>query len=171
MHVKFSLPQGTIKLKLFSEQAPASCQYFIEDIESGRFASGNVFRIVNHQNDTPEASPPIAVVQLGHIHTSEDIAPSIAHETTEQTGLRHRRGTVSLARYAPGAVYHSVFICMEDCPSLDFGGTRHPDGQGFAAFAEVTSGMEVLQQVFALAETKDYLQTPIPITGATLVRD
>ena len=83
----------------------------------------------------------IAVIQGGLRHEREDLPPVIAHETTAMTGLRHLKGTVSLARFAPGAVYHSFFICLRDEPVLDFSGARHPDGQGFAAFGRVVAGV------------------------------
>ena len=34
-----------------------------------------------------------------------------------------------------------------DQPSLDFGGQRNPDGQGFAAFGRVIQGMDVARTV------------------------
>ena len=36
----------------------------------------------------------------------------------------------------------AFFICIGDQPSLDFGGMRNPDGQGFAAFGRVVEGMD-----------------------------
>jgi peptidyl-prolyl cis-trans isomerase A (cyclophilin A) len=79
------------------------------------------------------------------------------------TGLRHMKGTVSLARFAPGAVYHSFFICLRDEPALDFGGARHPDGQGFAAFGWVARGFDIVQRIFAHAEAEEYLRNVIGI--------
>jgi peptidyl-prolyl cis-trans isomerase A (cyclophilin A) len=77
--------------------------------------------------------------------------PPVAPETTAQTGRRHVDGTVSLARAEPGtgsAQY--FFICIGDQPALDFGGTRNPDGQGFAAFGRVVRGMDVVRRIHAL---------------------
>ncbi|MFX6040711.1 peptidylprolyl isomerase, partial [Acinetobacter baumannii] len=73
------------------------------------------------------------------------LRPAIAHETTKQTGLRHRDGTVSMARGAPGTATAEFFICLGDQPELDFGGRRNPDGQGFAAFGQVVQGMGVVR--------------------------
>lgn len=39
----------------------------------------------------------------------------------------------------------AFFVCIGDQPELDFGGKRNPDGQGFAAFGQVTSGMELIR--------------------------
>ena len=38
---------------------------------------------------------------------------------------------------------------MNDQPSLDFGGDRNPDGQGFATFGRVTAGMDVVRRIQA----------------------
>jgi peptidyl-prolyl cis-trans isomerase A (cyclophilin A) len=88
------------------------------------------------------------VLQLEWRETDASIPASIRHETTGATGLRHTRGTVSLARFAPGAVYHSLFVCMRDEPSLDQGGARHPDGLNFAAFGYIARGFEHLKHLF-----------------------
>ena len=63
------------------------------------------------------------------------------------TGLRHRDGTVSMARDEPGTATSSFFICIGRQPELDFGGRRNPDGQGFAAFGRVVKGMDVVRRI------------------------
>jgi peptidyl-prolyl cis-trans isomerase A (cyclophilin A) len=52
---------------------------------------------------------------------------------------------------------------LRDEPVLDFGGARHPDGQGFAAFGRVTHGFNVVESIFARAEAKEYLRNEIRI--------
>ena len=141
--------------------APISSAYFLADVDAGVLDGSSIFRIVREK---------IAVIQLGLRETNPTVPPVIAHERTGTTGLRHRRGTVSLARFAPGAVYHSVFVCMRDEPSLDEGGARNPDGQGFAAFGQVIDGFEHLQRIFAAhALGPEYLQTPIRLESVRRV--
>ena len=53
--------------------------------------------------------------------------PPILHETTDKTGIRHLNGTISMARLEPGTASSEIFICINDQPELDFGGTRNPD--------------------------------------------
>jgi len=43
-----------------------------------------------------------------------------------------------MARVEPNTATSEFFICNGAQPSLDLGGLRNPDGQGFAAFARVT---------------------------------
>lgn len=149
-------------ISLCSERAPVSCAYVLADVDAGALDGSSIFRIVNLQNQPAGATCKIEVMQMGRRASSSAIEPSIVHETTAMTGLCHGRGTVSLARFAPGAVYHSFFVCMRDEPGLDQGGTRHPDGLGFAAFGFIATGFEHLVRFFAAnAAAPEYLEQPM----------
>jgi peptidyl-prolyl cis-trans isomerase A (cyclophilin A) len=132
-------------------------------VRAGLYDGSSFFRIVTLANQRVEQTRRIAVIQGGLRHEREDLPAVIPHETTAVTSLRHLKGTVSLARFAPGAVYHSFFICLRDEPALDFGGARHPDRQGFAAFGRVAEGFEVVERIFARAEAQEYLKNEIRI--------
>lgn len=147
--VEVVTPGFTFIIQVHAAAAPASSGYFLADVDAGRLNGTSIFRIVNLHNQPATVAAKIEVLQMGVRETNPDIQPVIAHETTGMTGLRHRRGTVSLARFAPGAVYHSLFVCMRDEPALDEGGARNPDGLGFAAFGNVVGGFEHLQRFFA----------------------
>ena len=73
--------------------------------------------------------------------------PAITLERTNVTGLLHKDGAISMARGTPDSATSGWFICINDQPSLDFGGQRNPDGQGFAAFGRVVSGMDVVRKI------------------------
>ena len=167
--VRIETELGDIEFEVFEQQAPASAGYFLADVREGLYDGSSFFRIVTLSNQSAERHRRIAVVQGGLRHEREDLAPAIPHETTAMTGLKHLKGTVSLARFAPGAVYHSFFICLRDEPALDFGGARHPDGQGFAAFGRVVQGFDVVQRIFARAEKAEYLMNEIAIRRATVI--
>ncbi|HJR22237.1 MAG TPA: peptidylprolyl isomerase [Dongiaceae bacterium] len=169
--VRIETELGDIELELFEKRAPASAGYFLADVRAGRYDGSSFFRIVTLSNQSAERHRRIAVIQAGIRHEREDLAPVIPHETTSMTGLKHLKGTVSLARFAPGAVYHSFFICLRDEPALDFGGARHPDGQGFAAFGRVSAGFDVVQRVYAGAEAAEYLKNEIAVRRAAVIAD
>jgi peptidyl-prolyl cis-trans isomerase A (cyclophilin A) len=144
------------------DEAPISGGYFLADVDGGVLDGSSIFRIVNLGNQPANHPAKIEVIQMGLVETDPTIPPTIQHEPTTVTGLHHRRGTVSLARFAPGAVYHSIFVCMRDEPCLDEGGARNPDGLGFAAFGYVAEGFEQLQRIFAEhAYGVEFLGTPI----------
>jgi peptidyl-prolyl cis-trans isomerase A (cyclophilin A) len=54
-------------------------------------------------------------------------------------------------------------------PALDHGGKRNPDGQGFAVFGRVVSGMEVVRRIHAAPVKGQSLEPPVKILGAARV--
>jgi peptidyl-prolyl cis-trans isomerase A (cyclophilin A) len=76
-------------------------------------------------------------------------------ERTSRTGITHKDGVVSMARGAPNSATSGWFICINDQPSLDFKGARNPDGQGFAAFGRVVSGMDVVRKIQQAPSSSD----------------
>ena len=66
------------------------------------------------------------------------------------------------------AAISGFFICINDQPSLDFGGMRNADGQGFAAFGRVVRGMDVVRKIQRAPNTDaQKLTPPITITAVT----
>lgn len=166
--VDFSITVG-----VHQDRAPISSSYFLRDVDAGVLDGSTIFRIVNLQNQPATVPAKIEVIQMGLREMNTSISSTIEHEPTRCTGLRHSRGTISLARFAPGAVYHSFFVCMRDEPSLDQGGARNPDGMGFAAFGFVATGFGHLQGVFAAhaaANLPEYLDAPICLQSLRRVR-
>jgi peptidyl-prolyl cis-trans isomerase A (cyclophilin A) len=162
--VEVVTPDFNFVIEVHAAAAPISSAYFLADVDAGRLDGTAIFRIVNLHNQPDTVPAKIEVLQMGLRETNPGIPPVIAQETTGSTGLRHRRGTVSLARFAPGAVYHSLFVCMRDEPALDEGGARNPDGLGFAAFGTVVEGFAHLHRFFvANARSVEYPQSPTPL--------
>lgn len=77
--------------------------------------------------------------------------PAVVLERTRDTGLTHLDGAVSMARVAgrPDSGASDFFIAIGPQPALDFGGVRNDDGQGFAVFGRVVSGMDVVKKIQA----------------------
>jgi len=139
---------GPIHVLLELGRAPVSAGDFLKYVDRGLYAGGAFYRTVRPDDDPTPVK--IEVVQGGLTDESRFLAP-IAHEPTNQTGLRHRNGTISIARDAVGTgTAGAFFICIGDQPELDFEGRRNPDGQGFAAFGHVTSGMKLIRDMGAL---------------------
>jgi len=107
----------------------------------------------------------IEVIQAGNPQREgQDHAP-IALERTTVTGLKHLAGVISMARDGPDTATSDFFICVTDQPSLDFGGKRNPDGQGFAAFGRVLSGMQIVQRIQRSKAIGQRLEPPIRIVS------
>ncbi len=71
-----------------------------------------------------------------------------------------------MARGGPDTATSDFFICLGDQPSLDFGGKRNPDGQGFAAFGRVVAGMEVVRKIQQSPAKGQSLTPPVVIRSA-----
>ena len=75
-----------------------------------------------------------------------------------------------MARGGPDTATSSFFICIGDQPSLDFGGHRNLDGQGFAAFGRVTRGMDVVRAIQTSLAEGQRLTPPIAITRIVRIK-
>ena len=70
-----------------------------------------------------------------------------------------------MARDGPDTATSDFFICVTDQPSLDFGGQRNPDGQGFAAFGRVLKGMNVVRRIQLSRAHGQRLAPPVRIVS------
>ncbi len=168
--IQLSTEFGDIVVEVYPETAPLSAGQFLRYIKEDRITGGTFFRTVTPENQ-PDDSIRIQVVQGSLSLRSGHGLPPIPHETTETTGLRHRHGTVSLARAQPGTANTSFFICIGEQPELDYGGQRNPDGLGFAAFAQVVEGMEVVEILHRQPAEDQYFPDPIAIETITVIRE
>lgn len=158
---------GDIQVAVDLENAPVTSANFLRYVDAGLFDSACFYRVVRPDNQ-PKDSVLIAVIQGGRYDEEETGGfPPIAHETTEQTGIRHLNGVISMARWTPGTATSEFFICVGDQPNLDFGGRRNPDGQGFAAFGKVTKGMDVVMKIHGIGAPGQYLEKPVLIYHIT----
>lgn len=137
---------GDIELELYPRKAPVTVQNFLRLVDGGHLDGATFYRVVSPANDN--GSPVISVIQ-GGIRDAASPFPPIEHETTERTGLRHRDGSISMARAAVGTAATEFFICIGEQPALDFGGARNADAQGFAVFGRVVAGMDIVRSIHA----------------------
>ena len=154
---------GPIQLELYPDKAPVTVSNFLRYVDENRYEDLHFYRVV-HMGNQPNNEVKIEVIQGGlgfDKHPME--LPPILHETTDKTGIKHLDGTISMARLEPGTASSEIFICINDQPELDFGGTRNPDGQGFAAFGKVISGMDVVRKIQMLRETEQMLDKTVRI--------
>ena len=154
---------GEIQVRIDLVRAPVTSANFLRYIDAGLFDSTCFYRVVRPDNQ-PKDSVFIGVIQGGRYDDEETGGfPPIPHETTEATGIRHRDGVISMARWTPGTATSEFFICVGDQPDLDYGGKRNPDGQGFAAFGKVTRGMEIVRKIHSIQAPGQYLEKPVLI--------
>ncbi len=154
---------GAFELEVDIDRAPVTAANFLRYVDGGHY-DGGVFHRTVHEDNQPNDSIRIAVIQGGR---NRDAAvegfPPIELERTSDTGITHVDGAVSMARGGPDTATHSFFICVGDQPSLDFGGMRNPDGQGFAAFGSVVEGMDVVRAIHRAPYEAQALTPPVGI--------
>lgn len=145
--VMLETQKGTIELEIDTDRAPISAGSFLAHVDAGLYNAGGFYRTVYPENDN--GNPKISVIQGGVLPGIEGLSP-VEHETTDQTGILHKDGVISLARGDVGTGSGAAFfICIGDQPSLDMGGGRAVSGdrQGFAAFGRVVSGMNIVRAI------------------------
>lgn len=160
--IKTSL--GDITVELYPGKAPITVANFLKYVDAHLYDSSSFFRAVRLDNQ-PNNLVKIEVIQGGYVDSLKQFPP-IPMETTSQTGVHHLDGTISMARSSPASATCSFFICINDQSSLDYGGKRNPDGQGFAAFGKVTNGMDVVKKIQQLyPEQEQYFKPPVTIVS------
>lgn len=169
-----STDAGDIEIEMAVMEAPLTASNFIRLAEGGHLDGAGFYRVVRPDNDNGE--PVISVIQ-GGVQDGPQPFPPIPHESTEDTGLAHVDGAISMARMGPGTATTEFFISIGDQPALDFGNYRNPDGLGFAVFGRVVKGMDVVRAIHATPDEQlsgnDYvagqiLAEPVKINSVRL---
>ena len=155
---------GTITAEIDSVRAPITAANFLRYVDAGAYDRGRFHRAVRMDNQ-PRDSVRIEVIQGGAREDSTRARfPAIALERTSVTGLEHTDGALSMARGGPDTATSDFFITIGPQPALDFGGNRNLDGQGFAAFGRVLSGMDVVKAIQHSPVNAQSLTPPVAIT-------
>ena len=156
---------GNIEAEIDTARAPITAANFLKYVDAGLFNDANFSRTVT-PNNQPNDAVKIEVIQARlNADNSRKGFPSIPLERTNVTGILHKDGTLSMARGGPDSATSSFFICIGDQPSLDFEGKRNADGQGFAAFGRVVSGMEIVRKIQQSPADGQNLTPPIRIAS------
>ena len=172
--VRLETALGVIDIAVDTKRAPVTAANFLKYVDGGFYDQGRFHRATHPGNYTPVLPnrPPLEVIQAGinPAKREQGFGP-IPLERTSVTGIKHVAGVVSMARGAGADTGTSdFFICLNDQPSLDFGGMRFDDGQGAAAFGRVVRGLDVARQIQKQPVEAQRLTPPVLITRATSLR-
>jgi len=136
--ILFETTLGDFTVELFEKDAPETVVNFLKYIDTG-FFDGTIFhRIV-----------PGFVIQGGGF--TEDMSqkrtqPPIKNEANN--GLKNLRGSLSMARTNDvNSATSQFFVNLKDNDFLD----HKPGNYGYAVFARVTEGMDVIDKIAAVA--------------------
>lgn len=141
VRVRIETDKGPIVVDLDAKRAPVTAANFVRYSREGRFDGTSFYRAA-----PTKGQPGRGFIQGGIRRDAKRMLPAIAHEPTGRTGLRHERGTISMARAEEGAgAMGDFFITLSRMPAMDEG----PGRPGFAAFGRVVEGMDVADAILA----------------------
>jgi peptidyl-prolyl cis-trans isomerase A (cyclophilin A) len=160
--VKLATSLGDIVIQVDAEKAPKSAANFLQYVKDGHY-NGTVFHRVI----------PDFMVQGGGMTPDLKEKPVRAPIPLEaRNGLDNTRGTVAMARTMdPNSATSQFFINVKDNAFLNAAQSR--DGNGYAVFGKVVSGMEVVDKIRAVqtgnkGPYQDVPVQPVIIKQATL---
>ena len=132
VRVRVQTELGDIVIEVDPVKAPITAANFLNYVDAGHYDGGIFHRTVKMDNQ-PESTVKIEVIQAGvNPGQGEGGFPGDRSRANQRDRLLHKDGVMSMARGAPDSATSGWFVCINDQPSLDFGGQRNPDGQGFA---------------------------------------
>ncbi len=151
---------GKITVELRPDKAPVTVENFLSLVKSG-FYKGTIFHrvIKGFMIQGGGMTPTFDEKRAKAIHGEFIANGYMAND------LKHKRGVLSMARTSnPDSASSQFFIMHEDAPHLD---------AQYAAFGQVTAGMEVVDRIAAVKTGRYGFYTDVPrvcivITDAVL---
>ena len=128
---------GTIRLELYPAKAPKTVENFLQYVKAGHY-NGTIFhRVIDG-----------FMIQGGgfdRAYKQKPTRPPVPIES--KNGLKNDLGWVAMARTNdPNSATAQFFININDNDFLNWGNPRS-DGNGYAVFGKVVSGLEVVNKI------------------------
>jgi len=144
---------GEIVVALETERAPVTAANFLRYADEKRLDGTVFYRAMK----LDWGEQPNGLIQGGTQWDPARILPPIAHEPTNETGVRHVAGAISMARLEPGTATGDFSILVSPQPGLDADpAAEDPELRaGYAAFGRVVEGMDVVRAIFAAPTDPD----------------
>jgi cyclophilin family peptidyl-prolyl cis-trans isomerase len=147
---------GDIKVDLFDDKAPITCENFRQYIADGFFNDTIFHRVI-----------PNFMIQGGGMEANMSQKSTRAPIKNEaDNGVSNRRGTLAMARTGDiNSATAQFFINLRDNDFLDHG-TRD---FGYAVFGEVVDGMHVVDKIAAVPTGNKAGHQDVPVETVTIV--
>ena len=158
--VDLETSKGTIRVELDDAKAPISSRNFLEYVDAGHY-DGTVF----HR------------VIAGFMIQGGGFEPGMRQKSTRATivneannGLKNDRYTLAMARTsAPHSASSQFFINATDNGFLNFS-AETPSGWGYAVFAKVVSGTDVVDQIERVKTASKAGHGDVPVEDVVIVK-
>jgi peptidyl-prolyl cis-trans isomerase A (cyclophilin A)/peptidyl-prolyl cis-trans isomerase B (cyclophilin B) len=147
---------GDIKVELFDDKAPITCENFRQYIADGFFNDTIFHRVI-----------PNFMIQGGGMEADMSQKRTRAPIKNEaDNGESNRRGTLAMARTSDiNSATAQFFINLRDNDFLDHG-TRD---FGYAVFGEVVEGMDIVDKIAAVRTGNKGGHQDVPVETVTIV--
>ena len=147
---------GDIKVELFDEKAPISCENFRQYVTAGFFNDTIFHRVI-----------PNFMIQGGGF--SADMSQKSTREPIKNeadNGELNRRGSLAMARTMDvNSATAQFFINLGNNDFLNHGGRDF----GYAVFAEVTDGMDVVDAIGGVPTGSNGGHQDVPMDAVTIL--
>jgi peptidyl-prolyl cis-trans isomerase A (cyclophilin A) len=155
--VKLDTSMGAIVIELDAAKAPKTVANFLGYVDAGH-NDGTVFHRVI----------PDFIIQGGGMNAQLQEKPTKAPIALEsRNGLNNVKGSVAMARTAvPDSATSQFFINLKDNSFLDAANSR--DGNGYAVFGRVVSGMDVVDRIWAVPTATQGPHQNVPVTPVVI---
>ena len=156
--VTFSTTLGSFMIELYPGKAPITVKNFLAYVDAGFFDNTVFHRVI----------PGFMIQGGGFTEQMREKPNSSSIKNEADNGLKNKRGTLSMARtQVVDSATSQFFINLKDNVFLD-NGTRD---FGYAVFARVIAGMEVIEQIAAVptgnqGPHQNVPKTPVVIKSA-----
>lgn len=132
--IEFKTSKGTFTVELFADEAPLSAENFLAYVDAGYF-DGTIFHRV---------IPGFMLQGGGFTPDMQQKKTQAPIKNEAANGLKNKRGTLSMARTNDlHSATSQFFVNLVDNDFLD----HKPGNYGYAVFGQVTSGMEVIDDI------------------------
>lgn len=140
VRVRLVTDAGPITLALDAKRAPKTAANFLLYVDDGRLEGTTFFRAARAK------TRPGGFIEGGIGTDPRRVLPPVPLERTSRTGLRHVDGAVSMARFdPPNSATGNFSIMVGAWPGMD----AKPGRPGYAVFARVIAGMDVVKRILA----------------------
>jgi peptidyl-prolyl cis-trans isomerase A (cyclophilin A) len=155
--VKLATSAGDIVIELDAAKAPKTVENFVAYVKAGHY-NGTVFHRVI----------PTFMIQGGGMTADMKEKPTRAPIPLEsKNGLTNVRGSVAMARTNdPNSATSQFFVNVKDNDRLDAANAR--DGNGYAVFGKVVSGMEVVDKIRDVPTGSKGMHDDVPLAPITI---
>jgi len=155
--VKLATSAGDIVIELDKAKAPKTVDNFVQYVKDGHY-NGTVFHRVI----------PTFMIQGGGMTADMVEKKTRAPIPLEsKNGLSNVRGSIAMARTGdPNSATSQFFINVQDNARLD--AANAADGNGYAVFGKVVSGMEVVDKIRVVPTSSKGMHDDVPMMPVTI---